>query len=128
MRNEDRADLSRMTGWVRYTDTTRTSGAPLVLLANTDTNLQLKKDTVIESQKPDDVVTFYDGAPNYKITGRNGDNLDLMLYFKAVPSAVSQWLDVWINIGGSIFMRSDAPLNVYDIALNLDRSHKARRI
>lgn len=36
------------------------------------------------------------------ITGRNNDNLDVMLYFKAEPSAVDQWLDVWLNIGGSI--------------------------
>jgi hypothetical protein len=36
------------------------------------------------------------------ITGRNNDNLDLMLYFKAIPSAVSQWLDIWIDIGGAV--------------------------
>lgn len=37
-----------------------------------------------------------------RILGREGDSLDLMMYFKAVPSAVSQWVDVWIDIGGGI--------------------------
>lgn len=36
------------------------------------------------------------------ITGRNNDNLDLMIYFKAEPSNATQWMDIWIDIGGSV--------------------------
>jgi len=36
------------------------------------------------------------------ITGRNGDGLDVMIYFKAKSTAIDQWLDIWIDIGGSI--------------------------
>lgn len=100
------------------------------------------------------------------ITGRNNDNLDVMIYFKSVPSGVSQYLDIWINIGGvvgelyrdtksypkgsgvergilyalpsaytrstwennggTIYVRSDASLEIYGINANFDRSYKAR--
>lgn len=99
------------------------------------------------------------------IVGRNGDSLDIMLYFKAEPSSVSQWMDVWIDIGGSIgelyrqtfsfpkgsgtergvlyalpsaytlntweanggtiYVRSNASLDIYGINYNFDRTHKA---
>lgn len=44
------------------------------------------------------ISTVSDG----KITGREGDNIDFMIFFKAVSTNNDQWLDVWINIGGSI--------------------------
>jgi len=44
------------------------------------------------------VSTISDG----KITGRDGDSLDFMIYFKATSTNNDQWLDVWVNIGGSI--------------------------
>jgi hypothetical protein len=88
------------TGWASYVDTQYTnSGSPFVLAANTDTILPNNAGTIIDSQKPNDIVTFYDGSV---ITGRNGDNLDIMIYFKAVPSSVNQYLDIWIDIGGAI--------------------------
>jgi len=37
-----------------------------------------------------------------KITGRDGDGLDVMVYFRAEPSAVDQWLDIWIDLGGAV--------------------------
>lgn len=107
-----------------------------------------------------------DTLRNGYITGREDDNLDIMIYFKAVPSNVSQWLDVWIDIGGAvgelyretfsfpkgsgvargvlyslsaaytrntfeanggtIYIRSDASLDIYGINANFDRSYKAR--
>lgn len=36
------------------------------------------------------------------ITGRNNDNLDFMLYFKCLPTNNSQYLDIWIDIGGGV--------------------------
>lgn len=151
-----------ISGWASYNDTQYTSGAPFSLTANTDTILPNNAGTVVDSQKPSDITSFYDGSV---ITGRNGDNLDVQIYFKAVPSAANQWLEVWVDIGGSVgelyretfafpkgsgvergimyslassytlgtweanggtvYIRSDAQADIYDIVFNFDRSHKA---
>jgi len=87
-------------GWATYVDTQYpSSGAAFTVPATTITQIPNNKGTVNESQKPADVTTFYDGSV---ITGRNGDGLGIMIYFKAVPTSASQYLDVWIDIGGSI--------------------------
>ena len=85
------------TGWASYVDTQYTSGSPFSVLANTDTPLPNNAGTIIDSQKPTDITTFYDGTT---ITGRNGDALDFMIYFKATPSAINQSLDVYVDITG----------------------------
>lgn len=85
------------TGWGSYVDTQYTSGSPFVISANTDTVLPNNAGAIVDSQKPSDITTFYDGSV---ITGRNGDNLDVQIYFYAVPSLANQWLDVWIDITG----------------------------
>lgn len=159
-------DLINRTGWASYVSKTHTVGTPLVISATTDTVLPIEAVTVIDSQKPDDVKTFYyakqlnlsatavgfiegenitgatsgatgkivevtgsiiritnqigtfvsetitgvtSGASatistisNGKITGRDGDSLDFMIYFKAASTNNDQWLDVWVDIGGSI--------------------------
>lgn len=158
----------KTTGWASYVDDEYTIGSPFSVSADTDTLLPNNAATVIDSQKPIDVETFYtegklfftsltgtfeigeeitgatSGATalvqyqntNYLylrtisgtftdtetitgitsgatasvdgtisdsfITGREGDNLDCMLYFKAVPSASSQYVQMWVDIGGSI--------------------------
>lgn len=158
----------RDTGWASYIDGTYTSGSPFAVSASTDTILPNDANTVVDSQKPEDVDTFYtEGKLNFTslsgtftqgetitgatsgasavvqfqdvshlllrvingtftdtetitgatsgatatvngtisnpyITGRNGDNLDIMLYFKAVPSTVNQWIDIWIDIDGAV--------------------------
>lgn len=155
--------LANGTGWASYIDTQYPdSGTTFTVPAATDTALPNNSGTVLDMQKPTDVTEFYDGTV---ITGRNGDSLDIMLYFKAVPSVASQYLDVWIDIGGSVgelyrqtfsfpkgagtsrgilyslssaytldtweanggtvYVRSDASLQIYDINYNFDRSHKA---
>ena len=87
------------TGWATYVDTQYTVGSPFSISATTETNLPNNAGTKIESQMPADIATFYDGSV---ITGRNGDSLDAMIYFKATSSHVSQYLDIWIDIGGDI--------------------------
>lgn len=87
------------TGWASYNDTQYTSGSPFDVSSNTDTILPNNAGNVIDSQKPTHVTSFYSGG---LITGRNGDNLDLMIYFKATSSIVDQWLDIWVDIGGGV--------------------------
>lgn len=89
------------TGWASYVDTQYTQASPFTLLTGSAANLPNNAGTVIDSQKPIDIGTFWDSAAQ-KITGRTGDNLDAMIYFKAVPSAANQYLDVWVDIGGAI--------------------------
>lgn len=152
------------TGWAAYTDTQYVdAGTAFTLPADTDTVLPNNAGSKIETQMPPDVTTFYDGTA---ITGRDGDSLDFMIYFKAVPSVQNQWLEMWVDIGGSVgelyrqtfsfprglgvergilyslssgytlntweankgtvYIRSNAALDIYGININLDRSHKAR--
>ena len=92
--------LNQQSGWATYVDTVHVDvGTAFTVAANTDTDVPNNAGTVIDSQKPSDITTFYDGTV---ITGRNGDNLDMMVYFKAIPSAVNQWFEIWIDIGGAI--------------------------
>lgn len=158
-----RTTLNDRTGWASYNDTQYTSISAFTINADTDTLLPNNAGNTVDFQKPTDIDTFYNGT---KITGRNGDNLDIQIYFKAVPSTQNQYLDVWVDIGGSVgelyrqtfsfprgsgiergimyslassytlgtweanggsvYVRSNASTQIYDIVFNFDRSHKAR--
>lgn len=95
------SSLSSMssTGWASYVDTEYTSGTPFNVSAGSTVVLPNNSGNIIDSQIPDDIDYFYQSG---KITGRNGDNLDVMIYFLAVPSSINAELDVFIDIGGSI--------------------------
>ena len=95
--NSNFSELFGLTGWGAYTDTQYTAGSPFSLAANTDTVLPNNKGSIIETHKPLDVVTFYDGSV---ITGRNGDGLSLTLELKATPaSGTNTYLEIWLDIG-----------------------------
>jgi len=88
------------TGWGDYVDTAYTSGSPFLVLANTDTALPNNKGTAIETQKPTDVTTFYDGSV---ITGRNGDAILATIDCTLLPTDVATtFVEVWFDIGGTI--------------------------
>ena len=151
-----------VTGWADYADGQYTSGSPFSLAANTDTALPNNAATIIDSQKPADVTTFYDGSV---ITGRDGDGLLINLDFKVVPqSGAATYIETWIDIGGAVgelyrcpasfpkgagevrsitqstaaytlntweanggtvYVRSNGPCEIYDIRYVLFRTHKA---
>lgn len=86
-----------------------TSTETAIVLFAGDTYLLLRKvsgdftDTETVTGGTSGATATVDGATEGpRITGRNGDNLDLMLYFKCIPSVNSQKLDIWIDIGGSV--------------------------
>lgn len=87
------------TGWASYVDTMYTSVSPFSVSAGVTVALPNNAGTIIDNQKPDDITSFYQSG---KITGRNGDNLNAMFYFWAIPSATNAELDIWVDIGGSI--------------------------
>ena len=88
------------TGWGDYVDTLYTSGSPFLVSADTDTLLPNNAGTTIETQKPADVTTFYDGT---KITGRNGDAILATIDAILVPTgAGTTFVELWFDIGGGI--------------------------
>ena len=98
------------TGWATYVDTDfPDSDNAFTVSANVDTALPNNAGSKIETQMPLDIDEFYNVPSDYNgntnrnatITGRSGDNLDVMIYFKAVPSSSTQYIDIWVDIGGS---------------------------
>lgn len=87
------------TGWASYVDTQYTVGSPFSLSAGVNTNLPNNAGTIINSQIPSDIASFYTAG---KITGRNGDGLAMQLFFFATPTTPNQYIDIWIDIGGAI--------------------------
>lgn len=94
------ATVSTITGWGAYNDTQYTSGSPLSIIADTDTLFPNNAGAVIESQKPSDVTTFYDGSV---ITGRSGDGALITIDLIATPTSVATTaLEIWFDIGGAV--------------------------
>ena len=96
------------TGWGDYVDVTRTSAAPLNLIANVKITLPNDANTIRDSQKPIDITGFYDST-NSTITGRDGDGLNVLIEFKVRPTAnQTTKITVAIDIGapvGEIYIR-----------------------
>lgn len=86
------------TGWASYIDTMYTSGSPFPALAGITIDLPNNSGTIIDDQKPGDIDSFYESG---KVTGRNGDGMDMMIYFTVIPSATNAELEIWVDIGGS---------------------------
>ncbi len=90
------------TGWAVYNDTQFTSASPGVVAANTIYYLPNNAGSKIESQKPIDVVTFYDESTG-QITGRDGDGLNVVIEFKLRPRTNNDTrVTLGIDIGGSV--------------------------
>lgn len=84
-------------GWGHYTDTQYTSGSPLSLVADTTYNMPNNKGTVIETDIPSDITTFYDGTT---ITGRDGDGILINVSLTVNPTILATYLEVWLDVGG----------------------------
>ena len=92
------SEIFGRTGWSYHQDTQYTGGTTFPVLANLDTLLPNNNLSKIESQKPTDVVTFYDGTI---ITGRNGDDIIISIDFTVTPtSAGTSLIEVWLDITG----------------------------
>lgn len=92
------SELFGRTGWGDYVDTQYTSVSPFQLVTGVVRSLPNNKGTVIETQLPTDVTTFYDGTV---ITGRNGDGILITVDFKATPRAAgTNELEIYLDITG----------------------------
>lgn len=94
---------SRDTGWVSITDTTKTSGTPLSLIANTRTLLSLNADSVIEPHAPTGTTAsdFYNNTSKKLFGATEGDSYDLRITFTADPATTNTNLFWELDIGGS---------------------------
>lgn len=88
-------------GWATYDDTTYTSGSPLSLVATTDTTVPNNSGSLDESQKPADISGAMYSQASGNIPGRLGDSIDLIVEMIIEPSNATQWLEIWIDAGGS---------------------------
>ena len=88
------------TGWADYVDGVYTSSNPFELTPGNKVLLPNAANTIRDSQKPVDITTFYDST-NKKITGRNGDGVNILIEFKAKPTSTTAItrLTVSIDIG-----------------------------
>lgn len=92
------SEVYDFTGWGQYNDTQYTVGSQFSVLANVDTLMPNNKGAVIESQKPSDIATFYDGSV---ITGRSGDDIIVSIDFYITPTNVATTeCEVWVDITG----------------------------
>ncbi len=107
--------ISRGTGWGGYFNT----AAAQVLVANTKVTLTNNAATVIETQKPVDVATFYNGSV---IPGRNGDGIAIGIEFTFTPSsALASMMSVAIDIGGAV---GELYLHEYPVLRGAGVAHK----
>lgn len=84
------------TGWSAYTHT----GAAQALLANTKVSLANNAGTVINTQKPSDIASFYDGTV---IPGRLNDGILMGIEFTYTPSSgIASQLELSVDIGAPI--------------------------
>ena len=87
---------NQVSGWGAYVHT----GAVQSLVANTKVTLSNNRGSVLEMQKPADLVTFYDGAV---IPGRDGDGVAIGIELTFTPSnGQSSAIVVSIDIGGAV--------------------------
>ena len=90
---------SSSTGWAFYKDGQYTVGAPFQAAVSTTLTLPNNAATIIDSQLPAGVTSFYDGA---KITPENsGDYYTFTVRFKAKSTSNAGSFDFGIDIGGT---------------------------
>ena len=118
------SEVYNFSGWGYYGDTQYTSGSPLAILADTDTIIPNNKATVIETEKPSDITTFYDGTV---VTGRSGDDIIISVDFAVTPTnAGTDFIEVWFDITGGT--GTPAPLaNLYRRIFSFPKGSGAER-
>jgi hypothetical protein len=103
------SEIFGMTGWGNYSDTQYTSASPISISGGVDITLPNNKLNSIETQKPTDITTFYDGVT---IPGRNGDGILISIEFTIKPTNVATTLcEAWIDITGG----TGSPVNLANL-------------
>jgi hypothetical protein len=110
MINDNFDEVYNFTGWEQITDSTYTSGSPLVVLSGVTGKILTGTVTKIQTQIPTGVTTFWDESTDKLVGVNNGDSFTLSLRFKAKMNVVSGITDIAINIGGAFNVISQETL------------------
>lgn len=125
--NDNFDEVYSFTGWEQVTDSTYTSGSPLVVLSGVTGKVLTGTVTKIQTQLPTGVTTFWDASTDKIVAVNNGDAFTLSLRFKAKMNVVSGITDIGINIGGAfnvisqetlLFAKGSGVEQSFDIDLN----------
>lgn len=100
--NDNFDEVYSFTGWEQITDTTYTSGSPLVILSGVTGKILTGTTTKIQTQLPTGVTTFWNETTDKLLAVNNGDAFTLSLRFKAKMNVASGLADIDINIGGTL--------------------------
>ena len=100
--NDNFDEAYNFTGWEQITDSTYTSGSPLVILSGVTGKILTGTVTKIQTQLPTGVTTFWDASTDKLVAVNNGDAFALSLRFKAKMNVANGLTDVAINIGGAL--------------------------
>lgn len=90
------------TGWAVYSDNVYTSGSPFVVNSGVTSTLPNNAGSVINSQIPLGVTSFYNSGTSKIIPELNGDSYLINVRFTAVSSSNTGLADVSLDIGGAM--------------------------
>jgi hypothetical protein len=94
-------EITTLTGWARYLDSTYTESSPLSIsngVRSTLTNNALNK---LETQLPSDATTFFNETTQKIIATNDGDAYSLSIRFKAKMNVLQGYFDIDLDIGGT---------------------------
>jgi len=95
--------VDNKTGWAVYQDTAYTIGSPFTILTGVTSTLPNNAGTVINTQIPTGVTSYYDNATNKITPANNGDYYTTTIRFKATTTApTAGYFDFGIDIGGAL--------------------------
>jgi len=95
--------VDNKTGWAVYQDTAYTIGSPFSILTGVTSTLPNNAGTVINTQIPTGITSFYDNATNKITPANNGDYYTTTIRFKATTTApTAGYFDFGIDIGGAL--------------------------
>lgn len=90
-------------GWASYTDTVYTSSSPFTINSGVTSTLPNNAGTVINTQLPSGVSSFYNSATSKFTPSNDGDYYTVTVRFKAQTTApTAGYLDFGIDIGGAL--------------------------
>lgn len=91
------------TGWASYRDTSHTVGSPLVILDTVTATVTNNAGTVINSELPAGVTSFYNSGTSKLTPELDGDYYIFAIRFNAKNSAtLGGYMDFGIDVGGAV--------------------------
>lgn len=102
MINDNFDEVYNFTGWEQISDSTYTSGSPLVISSGVTGKILTGTVAKIQTQLPTNVSAFWDDSTDKLLGVNNGDAFTLSLRFKAKMNVANGITDIGINIGGAL--------------------------